>query len=484
MAEEFTILPDFAKDELNTKIIEQDNLPLMMLQANVQRWQMNKDAQLQHEKELNEQLSNMDYDSSGVWDVDLPEINKDIKGYIEWIKQNPSALTKTVDNLEMYQQMMQKRNDILYKIGKSKADKIIYEKQQQFIDNPKNIDYRTPNNSMILNKFYTKDDTTSLLDRKWNGYVPPDIWDERSVIDFGRNKFMKTRSLNATTDYTPDSEVMGYIGTIMNTPKLANQFMHHYQSQYDMMLNNNPNQEVEIYDKESIKKSKNGNLQGNGTLKKISEITPLQLGISSLINGLYYKKEDIKQYAGGSNNSGGQQNKKYIVYEPGITVTVSTLKPEGKSKGDRMDLIAVGGWNVAGTSEAPRNINIQPPIAAVDEYGKVYDKKTIGTGTWNIDIVGIYDIKTDKSEDNFVSADNKDAVTTKRYVKVIKRENDGTNKTYMIPYTSHIENAIRSTGLILGEPHSTQNTTSSPQQSQPSSQQRKYVFKDGRLILQ
>ena len=252
MAEEFTILPEFVQNELNTQVITQDDLPQRMIEANAHRWQMNQLAQQQSKEELNDQLTNMNYDTAGVWDVDLPEINNDIKGFVEWIKQNPNALLKKADNLELYQQMMQKRNDILYKIGKSKADKVIYEKQQTFIEDPKNIDYQTPNNAMILNKFYSKDGASSLMDRKWTGFAPPDTWDERSVIEYGRNKIIKTTSLNATTDYTPDTEVMGYIGTVLNTPSLANPFMHHYQSEYNMMLGNNPNQEIEVFDQESI----------------------------------------------------------------------------------------------------------------------------------------------------------------------------------------------------------------------------------------
>ena len=114
MAEEFTILPEFVQNELNTQVITQDDLPQRMIEANAHRWQMNQLAQQQSKEELNDQLTNMNYDTAGVWDVDLPEINNDIKGFVEWIKQNPNALLKKADNLELYQQMMQKRNDILY----------------------------------------------------------------------------------------------------------------------------------------------------------------------------------------------------------------------------------------------------------------------------------------------------------------------------------------------------------------------------------
>lgn len=481
MAEEFTILPEFVQNELNTQVITQDDLPQRMIEANAHRWQMNQLAQQQSKEELNDQLTNMNYDTAGVWDVDLPEINNDIKGFVEWIKQNPNALLKKADNLELYQQMMQKRNDILYKIGKSKADKVIYEKQQTFIEDPKNIDYQTPNNAMILNKFYSKDGASSLMDRKWTGFAPPDTWDERSVIEYGRNKIIKTTSLNATTDYTPDTEVMGYIGTVLNTPSLANPFMHHYQSEYNMMLGNNPNQEIEVFDQESIKNAKGGNLHGHGTIKKISEITPLQLGVSNLINGLTYSKSDIKQYAEGSANSksSGGLGKHYMNYTPGMVVTMKTDKPIG-GKGKRVDLKSVGGWDVAGTSETPRNINIQPPYWARDENGNIYDKDKIGAGTWNIDVVGVYDLASDKNH-HFVNADSKDAVTIGRYVKVVKKEDDGTNKTYIMRMTDGIAQAIQRMGLIFGDtPNNTQNGTT----TQTSSNKDKYVFKDGVLILE
>lgn len=55
MAEGFTILPNFAQEELNTAVIQQDNLPQMILQANAQRYQMNEAERQRNEKELNEQ---------------------------------------------------------------------------------------------------------------------------------------------------------------------------------------------------------------------------------------------------------------------------------------------------------------------------------------------------------------------------------------------------------------------------------------------
>jgi hypothetical protein len=438
MAEGFTILPNFAQQELNTAVIQQDNLPQMILQANAQRYQMNEAERQRNEKELNEQLASTNFDTAGMWEVDLQEVNGDIKGFIDWIKQNPKALVKKADNMELYQQMQQKRNEILFKIGKSKADKIIYEKQQDFINDPRNLDYKTFSNQSKLDNFRNKDNYKTLMDRRWTNWDTPDLWDETAVIKSGRN-VMKTTSASATTDYTSPEEVINYIGQIYQTPTLKNQFDLHYKNEYNAKVNKDPNQLVDIYTRQSIQEAKGEALKS--VQKKISDVTPQELGESNLIYGLYYTTKDIKQYAP-KTSTGGDKSKYNAYYKQSIPFITSS------TTGNRVDLEAEGGWALSETSENPRNINIQPPQYAVSEKGQRMMPKEIGAATWNVDIVGVYDVWTDDSGQNFVTKGDKNAAKKLRVVKVVKKTDVG-SETYIIPYSDEIRTALENSNVIL-----------------------------------
>lgn len=468
MAEGFTILPNFAQQELNTAVIQQDNLPQMILQANAQRYQMNEAERQRNEKELNEQLASTNFDTAGMWEVDLQEVNGDIKGFIDWIKQNPKSLVKKADNMELYQQMQQKRNEILFKIGKSKADKIIYEKQQDFINDPRNVDYKTFTNQSKLDDFQNKSNYKTLMDRRWTNWDTPDLWDATAVIKAGRN-VMETTSASATTDYTPPEEVMKYIGSIYQTPTLKNQYDLHYKNEYNAIVNKDPNQLVDIYTQQSMQEAKGGALKP--VQKKISDVTPQELGESDLIYGLYYTTKDVKQYAP-KTTTGGDKSKYNAYYEQSMPFVTSN------TAGQRVDLIAEGGWALSKTSEQPRNINIQPPKYAVSETGQKMSSQDIGAATWNVDIVGVYDVWADESGANFVTKGDKKASKKLRVVKVEKKTDVG-SETYIIPYSDEIEKSLKNSNVILANESEGATSTQSTKQTNKG----KYEFVNGKLVL-
>lgn len=169
--------------EANTAVLpSSDQLNDQFLRAGAMRYGMNQAKHIQDQKDIEAKLSQLDINSADVWDVDQPEIYKQIAEWQKQVVANPKLLSpdpKDAQSMMDYTNFIGQRDKILGAINKSKIDRAIYGEQQKYLANPTNqqADYGTQEDKDVLEGF-----KTGGLQRNWNGFAPRDLFNQHQFI--------------------------------------------------------------------------------------------------------------------------------------------------------------------------------------------------------------------------------------------------------------------------------------------------------------
>lgn len=185
-----------------------------MIQAATLRHAWDEADHQKAQQALQNRLSMMNFDTSGAWDVDMPEIQKEIKDYTDQVSKDPALEGEpTADNLQEYAKFQTMKNGILADIDKSKQDKAQSVLQTDYLQKHPNQTWNNPENQGLLNDFNNTNSQNgkSLHDRMWKGFKAPNeynplvpqgmlgkVEDSTSVVQHKTGRGNETESLNVT----------------------------------------------------------------------------------------------------------------------------------------------------------------------------------------------------------------------------------------------------------------------------------------------
>ena len=261
MERNFTLSNEFLEGQQpDTAVLPRNDLfPQLMMQASEMNYKRNQDEYERKKQETADKLANLDFNTAGVWQQDLPHINKGVNDFVDWIKKNPKALVMSPENLDLNLEMKKMQNDLYYVIDKSKTDKTWDSEHKDFYN--KNSDkWRSTSNDELFNQF--EKEPTSLDDIKnrrhidlqqpikynWaasqeniNGLVGKEI-------NLSESNSTGNQTQQQKITETPIAKTFGVTDNMFNSE--ADNFRGGF---YEPTKQSNPNYPVEIYDEDNPK---------------------------------------------------------------------------------------------------------------------------------------------------------------------------------------------------------------------------------------
>lgn len=492
MAENFTILPNFAQQESNTAVLPNGDFNDELLKSARLNYAM-KEAK--HEADQKKLAESIDFKTGDILQSDLSVIDKSKEEYINWLRDNAQKLA--ANDLMTLAKQKEIKNNIDSKVDIAIGRKQWYDKQNTYLttNDARNTGYGTQTDFKKLQEY--KDKPFS----EWGGYDPRDLFNEIEffgLIDVKpQTTTTDTGTTKTTTSETPAEDIIASIGQLRNTPIQYNRFAQHYLD-LASQAKGNPAYDATItyYDPNDF--------AANGSKATPKTIKLSQIGADNVDLLMYQKPYLDKVYqkniskdvnaptSSGGSGSGGSGKNNTITYQQGLNVpTRGNMMSGGKNVGVQTQQIPASGWDLSGTANKPSNINIKAPTTAIPlssgEYNDLNDKTIDLSGgvpfdvknpeSWNVDVIGVYDINvTDTGKPIFNS---KIKGTKKRFALVKKGDRD-----FLIPYDDNIKNPLQTAGINLEELTQTAPTNNTSTTTNNSGKKYKGLDKNGNPIFE
>lgn len=434
MVDGITILPNFASTPgANTAILPQDTTALdayfktaeLRHQRDLLKYQKDRD-------EINQRQKEIDLNTAGTWETDLPEINKKVGSAIDYINANPAAVIPTKDNMQDYLVHRKQFNDLDYSVAKSKSDKATYDLWMQKLAAP-NSEYATPENKQLLEDWKAM----GVNRPAFQGFPPPP---PKNNVFTLVGSMQKDLLGNTTQTVAPDAN-----GTLKTTT-VQNYDLEKVPQYLEAVYKSSPDWKDEM---DTHFKS----LPPEQQQKYSTPANAFSDVVLPLMQAQRGKEAHIVDWTSLNQQRSDLSKKKLTVdYQTDIPVNAQT-------QAGLQTANAIGGYDISKTGNAPQNILIRPPQEVYDIYNnKRLDVKDIGIKNWNIDIIGVYDFYKDPETGRLVPKQNvdkdpslKNKLQKVRMAEVNQATDGGGTATYLIPYDENVSQPVKNAGIQLNE---------------------------------
>ena len=469
MAEKFTILPSFVGQESNTAVLNDNGFADKLIEASRLKYAMDE---AKHQAEQQKLAESIDFNSGDILQVDLDVINSKKDEYLKWLSDNAQSLAK--NDLQTLAKQKEWKNKIDTQVDIAIGRKKQVGNQQTYLqtDAARNSGYGLQEDFDAVNNF------ANTPMGEWKGYNARDLYNELTYFkdyNIDTQKTVDDKGYTKTTiNKTPSEDIISIADKKINSPEY-NQLVGHYLKLSNGARNKTTlDVDVVYYDPEDFKK--NGDMATPKVIK-LSQITPDNIGSivpykkSALDEAYKNLKEEDKQVPTSPKSTDGDGNKGLVSYQQGVNVPIrGNIMSGGKSIGDKTLEIPADGWDLSSTANKPSNILIKAPTTAIPlaegrykELGVNSTEKIYGgvpikieiPDSWNVDVIGVYDVKVTATGKPILDRNSKVEGQTKRFALVKK---DG--RDFLIPYDERIKNPLQTAGIFLEEQTTQLNNTS------------------------